>query len=97
MLSVCLSVRLFFLQFQPNGLTKSHAVFFVDTVILASSAVCIFDYAPNSGTLRNPGFSRFLIQKMHIKAFTDKICIEYGVVDDGESESEVSFSLVLLK
>ena len=45
----------------------------------------------------NPGIIRFFMQKILIKLYKNRIGIEYGVVNDGESESGVSFLLFLLK
>ena len=88
-LSVCLSVLF---TVSAKRIDQITCGFFVDTVVLASSAVCILDYSPTSGTLRNPGIIRFFMHKIHIKRNKTKIYIECRVIDDGESESEVRFS-----
>ena len=40
----------------------------------------------------NPGIIRVFMQKMRIKPYKIRIGIEYEVINDGESESEVRFS-----
>ena len=41
----------------------------------------------------NPGIIRFFMHKIHIKPYKIRIGIEYGVINDGESEYEVCVSL----
>jgi len=50
-----------------------------------------FVYQNSDRMTPNPGIIRVFMKKIRIKPYKIRICVLYGVVNDGETESEVSF------